>query len=72
MKAFPVQLSRINQAVDPVVKTVLGRSLHLDNRSYALKHHQSATLHLQLNQNAMAIPDRRYSIAKANLQMSLF
>ena len=52
---IPIQLSRINQAVDPVVKTVLIESL-LDNDSHFLKHNQSATLHLELEQTAMAIP----------------
>lgn len=54
-ESIPVQLSRINQAVDPVVKTVLIEAT-LDNSEHALKHHQSATLHVELNQNAMAIP----------------
>ena len=54
-ESIPIQLSSINQAVDPIVKTVLVEAT-LDNSTYALKHHQSATLHLQLNQNAMAIP----------------
>jgi len=52
---IPIQLSRINQAVDPVVKTVLIESL-LDNEGHALKHNQSATLHLTLEQTVMAIP----------------
>ena len=52
---IPIQLSRINQAVDPIVKTVLVEAT-LDNSTHALKHHQSATLHLELNQNAMALP----------------
>ena len=52
---IPIQLSRINQAVDPVVKTVLIESL-LDNDSHFLKHNQSATLHLELEQTAIAIP----------------
>ncbi len=52
---IPIQLSRINQAVDPIVKTVLIESM-LDNGSHALKHNQSATLHLKLEQTAMAIP----------------
>lgn len=52
---IPIQLSRINQAVDPVVKTVLIESL-LDNENHALKHNQSATLHLKLEQTVMAIP----------------
>jgi hypothetical protein len=52
---IPVQLSRINQAVDPVVKTVLVESI-VDNQSHSFKHNQSATLHLELSQNAMAIP----------------
>ncbi len=50
-----IQLSRINQAVDPVVKTVLIEAT-LDNSAHALKHNQSATLHLELEQSAMAIP----------------
>ena len=54
-ETIPIQLSRINQAVDPIVKTVLVEA-SLNNDQYALKHHQSATLHLELNQNAMAIP----------------
>ena len=54
-ESIPIQLSRINQAVDPVVKTVLVEAT-LDNSTHALKHHQSATLHLELNQNAMALP----------------
>ena len=52
---IPIQLSRINQAVDPVVKTVFVES-RLDNSNHALKHHQSATLHIELEQSAMAIP----------------
>ena len=52
---IPIQLSRINQAVDPVVKTVLVEST-LDNRKHALKHNQSATLHIELNQTAISIP----------------
>tara|TARA_B100001093_G_C26765957_1_gene987908 strand:+ start:241 stop:1308 length:1068 start_codon:yes stop_codon:yes gene_type:complete len=54
-ESISIQLSRINQAVDPIVKTVLVEAT-LNNDQYALKHHQSATLHLELNQNAMAIP----------------
>lgn len=52
---IPIRISRINQAVDPVVKTVLVEST-LDNSKHSLKHHQSATLHLELKQTAMAIP----------------
>jgi RND family efflux transporter MFP subunit len=52
---IPIQLSRINQAVDLVVKTVLIESV-LNNDGHALKHNQSATLHLELEQTAMAIP----------------
>ena len=54
-KGIPVVLSRINQAVDPIVKTVLIEAT-LDNSQHALKHHQSATLHVELNQRAIAIP----------------
>ena len=54
-ESIPIQLSRINQAVDPIVKTVTVEA-SLDNSLHALKHHQSATLHLELNQNAIAIP----------------
>ena len=54
-EAIPVVLSRINQAVDPVVKTVLVEAT-LDNSEHALKHYQSATLHLKINQQAIAIP----------------
>ena len=54
-EGIPVVLSRINQAVDPIVKTVLIEAT-LDNSQHALKHHQSATLHVELNQRAIAIP----------------
>ncbi len=50
-----LNLSRINQAVDPVVKTVLVEAI-LDNSTHTLKHSQSATLHLEIEQTAMALP----------------
>jgi RND family efflux transporter MFP subunit len=50
-----VSINRINQAVDPVVKTVIIEG-ELDNAQYALKHNQSATLHLEVTQQALAIP----------------
>lgn len=50
-----VAINRINQAVDPVVKTVIIEG-ELDNTPYALKHNQSATLHLEVTQQALAIP----------------
>ena len=43
-EGIPVSLSRINQAVDPIVKTVLVEAT-LNNSKHTLKHHQSATLH---------------------------
>lgn len=52
---IPIQLTRINQAVDPVVKTVLVES-SLKNSKHALKHNQSATLHMELNQTAISVP----------------
>ena len=52
---IPIQLSRINQAVDPVVKTVLVEST-LDNHKHSLKHNQSATLHMEVSQTAISIP----------------
>ncbi|MAA78787.1 MAG: hypothetical protein CL916_05965 [Deltaproteobacteria bacterium] len=52
---IPIQISRINQAVDPVVKTVLVEST-LDNSKHSLKHNQSATLHMEFNQTAISIP----------------
>lgn len=54
-EGIPITLSRINQAVDPIVKTVLVEAT-IDNTDHALKHHQSATLNLELTQNAIAIP----------------
>ena len=52
---IPIEISRINQAVDPVVKTVLVEST-LDNSTHALKHHQSATLHMEIKQTAISVP----------------
>ena len=52
---IPIQLSRINQAVDPIVKTVLVEAT-LDNSAHSLKHHQSATLHIELKQTAISVP----------------
>ena len=53
--SIPITLSRINQAVDPVVKTVTVEGL-IDNSSHQLKHNQSATLHLDIEESALAIP----------------
>ena len=67
---IPTVLSRINQAVDPIVKTVIVEG-ELDNTQHALKHNQSATLHLEVTQQALAIP-RQALLNRQNQSATVF
>ena len=67
---IPVTISRINQAVDPVVKTVLIEG-EVENTANQLKHQQSATLEISLQSNHLAIP-REALLNRNNQEATVF
>lgn len=52
---IPVVIEQINQAVDPVIKTVIIQGT-IDNSKYMLKHAQSATVEIKMEQEQLSVP----------------